>query len=185
MTIHYLLSFTHEEYGRVTSLKNIASHLRSDSEISKENSKIPLDYFIPEGVKNDTLLYDRRANATFVVLARNSDADGAVRSIHEMEDRFNRHYKYPYVLLNEEPFTYEFKKCVLLSLVHAQPIYDSLTRRISVLTTAKVEFGVIPREHWYQPDWIDEKKATASRNKMVAEDIIYGGSFLAFDYPWY
>ena len=39
-----------------------------------------------------------------------------------------------------------------------------------------MEFGVIPPEHWYQPDSIDEEKATASRNKMMEQNIIYGGS---------
>lgn len=56
---------------------------------------------------------DRRANATFVILCRNSDIDGTVRSIREIEDRFNRRYHYPYVLLNEVPFTDEFKKSVM------------------------------------------------------------------------
>jgi len=53
---------------------------------------------------------DQRANATFLILARNSDLSGTVRSIREIEDRFNRKYRYPYVLLNDEPFTDEFKK---------------------------------------------------------------------------
>lgn len=52
----------------------------------------------------------------------------------------------------------------------------SIHRRISVLTAAKMEFGLIPREHWFQPDWIDEDKAKASRDQMVAEKVIYGGS---------
>ena len=39
-----------------------------------------------------------------------------------------------------------------------------------------MEFGLIPREHWIQPDSIDEEKATASRNKMMEANIIYGGS---------
>ena len=34
----------------------------------------------------------------------------------------------------------------------------------------------MPPEHWHQPDWIDEKQATASRNKMMEDNIIYGGS---------
>lgn len=46
-----------------------------------------------------------------------------------------------------------------------------------VLTSAKMEFGVIPHDHWYQPDWIDEAKATESRNEMVANNIIYGGAY--------
>lgn len=50
----------------------------------------------------------RRANATFVLLARNSDLEGVIDSVRSMEDRFNRKYKYPWVILNEEPFTAEF-----------------------------------------------------------------------------
>jgi alpha 1,2-mannosyltransferase len=45
-----------------------------------------------------------------------------------------------------------------------------------VLTPSQVEFGLIPREHWYQPDWIDEDKATKRRDAMVEKGIIYGGS---------
>ena len=52
----------------------------------------------------------RRANATLLMLARNSDADGAVRSVRELEDRFNHKYNYPWTFLNEEPFTDDFKK---------------------------------------------------------------------------
>lgn len=55
----------------------------------------------------------KRANATFVFLCRNSDLAGVITSIRQMEDRFNRHYGYPWVLLNEEPFTDEFKTCVI------------------------------------------------------------------------
>lgn len=51
-----------------------------------------------------------RENATFVFLCRNSDINGAVSSIQQMEDRFNKDYGYPWVLLNEEPFTDEFKR---------------------------------------------------------------------------
>lgn len=39
-----------------------------------------------------------------------------------------------------------------------------------------MEFGLIPPEHWLQPDSIDEDRATASRNKMMEDNIIYGGS---------
>lgn len=58
-------------------------------------------------------LLGRKANATLLMLARNSDVDGAVRSVREMEDRFNRKYAYPWVFLNEEPFSDEFKRCVM------------------------------------------------------------------------
>jgi len=41
-----------------------------------------------------------------------------------------------------------------------------------------MEFGLIPHEFWYQPSWIDEEKATAAREQMVADNVIYGGVFL-------
>jgi len=45
-----------------------------------------------------------------VLLARNSDLSGVVSSMKQMEDRFNKKFQYPYVFLNEEPFTDDFKK---------------------------------------------------------------------------
>ena len=35
---------------------------------------------------------------------------------------------------------------------------------------------MIPKDDWYQPDWIDEDKASASRAEMVASNVIYGGA---------
>ena len=54
--------------------------------------------------------------------------------------------------------------------------FFSFDSRLSVLTSAKMEFGVIPHDHWFQPSSIDEAKAKASRDKMVEKNIIYGGS---------
>ncbi|KAF8656133.1 hypothetical protein AX16_002735 [Volvariella volvacea WC 439] len=160
LSLHFILSFTHEEYGRVTSFSNIAGHFNGgNSNSDLEAEPLPNPGFHPVGSSNLTHpAGDRRANATFVVLARNGDIDGAVRSIRDIEDRFNKYYGYPYVFLNEVPFTDDFKK------------------RISVLTASTVEFGLIPHDHWFQPDWIDEDRATKGRNKLVAEKVIYGGS---------
>lgn len=55
---------------------------------------------------------DRKANATFVMLVRNSDLAGIMSSMKQVEDRFNRKFQYPYVFLNDEPFTQGFKKYV-------------------------------------------------------------------------
>ncbi|KAG2014990.1 alpha-1,2 mannosyltransferase KTR1 [Coprinopsis cinerea AmutBmut pab1-1] len=99
-----------------------------------------------------------RANATFVMLCRNREIEGVISSVRQVEDRFNDNYGYPWVFLNDEPFTEEFK------------------RRVSVLIKSPVHFGVIPPDVWNQPDWIDEEKAAAGRKKMVEEMIIYGDS---------
>ncbi|KAG6901566.1 hypothetical protein C0995_010500 [Termitomyces sp. Mi166 len=152
--LHSILSFSHEAYSRVTSLSSILGGGKT-----YETPLIPPEYYFPLDAPNaTTLAVDRRANATFVILARNTDINGAIRSVRDIEDRFNRARGYPYVFLNEIPFTEEFKK------------------RVSVLSASKMEFGLIPRDHWFQPDWIDETKAAAARNKMEEEKIIYGGS---------
>lgn len=53
---------------------------------------------------------------------------------------------------------------------------NGLNRRVSILIQSPVTFLQIPHDHWYQPDWIDEARATDGRNKMVMKNIIYGGS---------
>ena len=116
ISIHYIISFTHESYGRATSLSNITSKLRPSSNSNRPDNfpaYSPGSSWTPGGNINDTLVVDKHANATFVILARNSDLQSTVRSVREIEDRFNRKFRYPYVFLNEEPFTEEFKMCVL------------------------------------------------------------------------
>lgn len=44
------------------------------------------------------------------------------------------------------------------------------------LASGPVYFGLIPHDHWYQPDWIDEQKAEAARNELVEKGVIYGGT---------
>ncbi|KAI0062269.1 glycosyl transferase [Artomyces pyxidatus] len=117
-----------------------------------------LHYTRPDHAPLSTL---PRANATFVVLCRNSDLAGIMSSVQQMEDRFNKRYGYPWVFLNDEPFTEEFKT------------------RLSTLTDAHVSFGTIPKEHWVQPDWIDEERAAQQRKSMSTDMlhfIPYAGS---------
>jgi len=151
ISLHYLLTLVHKDYGRATSLSSLTKNFTLSF-----HDYPPLSS-VPSGV-DDPTTNGPRANATFVILARNSELEGAIRAVRSIEDRFNRDYRYPYVFLNDEPFTDDFK------------------RRVSVLSAAKMEFGLVPPEHWHQPDWIDEEKATASRNKMMAEGTVYGGS---------
>ncbi|GJE90648.1 glycosyltransferase family 15 protein [Phanerochaete sordida] len=153
VALHSILSFTHEDYGRATSLSNINSKMPwgGDRDSPYEEVVAPPHPSSPPSSHG-------RANATILMLARNSDTDSALRSVRELEDRFNHQFHYPWVFLNEEPFSDDFKK------------------RISNVISGEVEFGQIPRDHWYQPEWIDETKAQAGRDKMVQDNIIYGGS---------
>ena len=102
--------------------------------------------------------------------------EGAIKAVRSIEDRFNRAYRYPYVFLNEEPFTDDFKRFVFSIFLLNFYLITQLHSRLSILSAAKMEFGLIPREHWFQPDSIDEEKASASRKKMMDHNIVYGGS---------
>ncbi|KAJ7065565.1 glycosyltransferase family 15 protein [Mycena amicta] len=167
ISLHYILSFSHEGYGNATSFDTLrakldgfrgqATHGQTEDKLKvwhepPYKTPVPEKYFL---AANDTT---RRANAVIVSLARNGDLNGIVRSMTQMEDKFNKRFGYPYVFLNEENFTDEFK------------------RSVSAITSSKVEFGLIPHDHWFQPDWIDEEKARKNRDWMVEHDVIYGGS---------
>jgi len=99
-----------------------------------------------------------RANATFVTLARNSDIWSLARSVRDVEDRFNSKHHYDWVFLNDHEFTDEFK------------------RVISNLVSGTAKFGLIPKEHWTMPPWIDEERAALARKEMKRKKVIYGDS---------
>jgi len=153
VAIHYILGMVYDDYARLSYLSNLREQL---SRLQKSGS---LQDVTLESPKLPRLPSDhRRANATFVFLCRNSDINDVVSSVQQMEDRFNRHYHYPWVFLNEEPFTDEFKM------------------RVSVLTDAPVSFGLIPKQHWFQPQWIDEERAKRGRSELKSQGIIYADS---------
>lgn len=101
ITIHYILSFSHEGYGKKTALSNL---LPNNPPYKSDEGK----YYLDDEVTNSTSR--RKANAAFVILARNSDLPGILESVKQMEDRFNKKFGYPYVFLNEEDFSDDFKK---------------------------------------------------------------------------
>nr|GAT60414.1 glycosyltransferase family 15 protein [Mycena chlorophos] len=107
---------------------------------------------IPEKYYN----MNHHANAVIIMLARNSDLDGAESSIRQLEARFNAQFGYSYVFLNDVPFTEEFK------------------RRMRAVVSTSTEFGLVPPEHWNQPSWINEDKASKARDKMGAKHVPFG-----------
>jgi len=100
LSFHFILSISHEEYGKATSLSTI-----------QEKWKPSTKYERPDvSVSHHNTTSVRKANAAFVILARNGDLEGVIESIKQQEDRFNKNFGYPYVFLNEEVFTEEFKR---------------------------------------------------------------------------
>ena len=102
--------------------------------------------------------YGERERAAFVTLARNKDLFGLVATIKSVEDRFNSKFQYDWVFLNDEDFSDEFKKTMV------------------ALISGEVKFGIVPREHWGFPSWIDQERAAKTRKDMDEQKIIYGGS---------
>jgi len=92
------------------------------------------------------------------MLARNSEIEGVVRSVRQVEDRFNKKFKYDWVFLNDEHFT------------------DSFKQRVQNLVSGVVKFGLIPAEHWEQPTWINETRAGEGREVMRAAGAPYAES---------
>jgi len=99
-----------------------------------------------------------KENACIFVLCRNTDITGLKKTLSEFENRFNRKYEYPYVIVNDVEFTEEFK------------------REISSVTRSKIEFGTVPKEHWAFPPWVDAKIAQEKIDAMGRAGVIYGGS---------
>ncbi|EJD07257.1 glycosyl transferase [Fomitiporia mediterranea MF3/22] len=100
-----------------------------------------------------------RANATLLMLARNSDLSGVEASMRSLESAFNHKHNYPWTFLNEVPFSLEFKK------------------RVRELASGEVKFGLIRSEDWYPPDWLDEEKYEHDRKEMEKlRTVPYAGS---------
>jgi alpha 1,2-mannosyltransferase len=99
-----------------------------------------------------------RMNATFVTLARNSDVWDIMKSIRQVEDRFNNKYHYDWVFLNDKPFD------------------DNFIKLTTNLISGKTHYGLIPTDHWSYPAHIDQDKAAKAREDMAQRKIIYGDS---------
>jgi mannosyltransferase len=119
--------------------------------ISEEHDKV----FVTGCLEPDTS--QPRANAAFVVLARNKELDGVIQSVKSIERHFNRWYHYPYVFLNDAEFNSTFKETIVN------------------YTSAPCEFGTIDPKMWGFPDWIDPKVAKEGIAKQGDAAIMYGG----------
>lgn len=115
------------------------------------------------GCQEPILNTTSRANATIVMLARNSDVDGAVASVNSVQKQFNGNFGYPWVFLNDKEWTEEF------------------VEKVSSAVTAwsndtEVHFETIPGDMWGYPDWIDLATARKKMDDMESQGIIYAGT---------
>ncbi|PVV01979.1 hypothetical protein BB560_003581 [Smittium megazygosporum] len=112
------------------------------------------------GVAENLYLHrpDPREKAAIVVLVRNSELRQLQHSIRMMEDRFNRVYNYPYIFLNDKPFSNKFIQTIAKS------------------TSSSTTFSLIPYDHWSIPDSVNFFKAKVEHRKLSSQNVPYGGS---------
>ncbi|KAI7877573.1 glycosyl transferase [Lichtheimia hyalospora FSU 10163] len=101
---------------------------------------------------------DEPVRACFVILVRNRELDGIVSTIRQVEDRFNKKFNYPYVFLNDDDFTEEFKQ------------------RTSELTRAETRYGKVDEQMWGYPNYINQTLAAENREEMARLGIPYADS---------
>jgi mannosyltransferase len=136
-------------------LLEVCLHIQSYS-ITRPST--PLDAPFHTGCQTPVLNTTARENAVLVMLARNSEVSGAVSSVRNVQEQFNDNFGYPWVFLNNEEWSNEFKEKVG-----------------KAVGAADVKFEVISKEMWGYPEWIDTEKAKQSMQDMKDRGIQYGG----------
>jgi alpha 1,2-mannosyltransferase len=97
-------------------------------------------------------------SAVIVILCRNSELDQLQKTIKSFEKAFNKRFRYPYLFINDQPFTDEFK--------------TSIARN----TKADVEFTQTVPGSWGYPSWINQTYAKETRDVLEEKNVDYGGS---------
>ncbi|GAA5895435.1 hypothetical protein JCM6882_006250 [Rhodosporidiobolus microsporus] len=99
--------------------------------------------------------------AAFVVLVRERELQGILRSIRQLEQRFNHRYHYPWIFLNEEAFSDNFKHLT------------------SAAASGSTEYGLVPDAHWVKkgfPSTVDADLARERMEEAARMGMPYGGS---------
>lgn len=130
----------------------------SVNDIVRYSTKSSQGNYMPPEFVSSSVNQAPRVKAAFIVLVRNNELDGMIQSMNDYEFRFNRKFNYPWIFLNDEPFTDEFKT------------------EVRKRTRAPTYFGLVPSEHWSYPDFIDQEKARQSRIDMDQHGVPYATS---------
>lgn len=69
-----------------------------------------------------------------------------------------------------------FSSIRLLNFHTRHNTIHSFKKGVRQMTRSEIHFGVIPKEHWSYPEWIDQEKAAKERQRMAADHVIYASS---------
>ena len=95
----------------------IPSHESSPHITPPESHEVPEDRPVEPGAPThpDVPPLPNLENATLLMLTNSWEIEGALRVVSEVEERFNRKFNYPWIFLNDEPFSDEFERYVTRS----------------------------------------------------------------------
>ncbi|KAI8347342.1 nucleotide-diphospho-sugar transferase [Blakeslea trispora] len=100
-----------------------------------------------------------QVKAAFVSVVHENDLYALRVSMLDIEDRFNRLYGYPWIIISEKALSRKFRQWITSS------------------TTAPVFFGQAPAIEWNEPYWVDIQLAEKNLRKLVkTTDTIDGES---------
>ncbi|KAI8881481.1 glycosyltransferase family 15 protein [Backusella circina FSU 941] len=89
-----------------------------------------------------------RVNAAFIVLVRNTELYGMMQSMRDIEKTFNHKFGYPWVFLNDKPFSKTF------------------INYTTSMTSSKTYYGLVNDSMWGYPEFIDQEKAARQRERL-------------------
>lgn len=169
LTVVLLFGYTFFSGSSLVSLKGTPQHasellskpLNPETEVIENNEENVIT--LKKGTdpfKGKELLAQSYAkqNATIMSLCRENDLNDIIDAIRNLEDRFNNKYHYDWTFLNNDEFSEDFKK------------------KVSKFVSGKARFGVIPKEHWSYPSFIDQELAKSERERMAEDGVIYADS---------
>ena len=104
-----------------------------------------------QDVVGDDQPYDKR-RGVILMLTKEDGLERATETIKRFEKRFNKQFKYPYLIMNNVPFS------------------ENFATRIASATENTIEFAVIPPYAWKMPDFIDQTKMETGMNNLCKAD---------------
>ncbi|CCX12897.1 glycolipid 2-alpha-mannosyltransferase-domain-containing protein [Pyronema domesticum] len=96
-----------------------------------------------------------RTSATLLSLVRNSELDGILQSMKDLEETWNHKFNYPWTFINDVEFTKEFKE------------------KTQAMTKAECFYHTIPASDWDIPSWIDPELMSESADLLVENGVQY------------
>jgi mannosyltransferase len=114
-----------------------------------------------------------RGKAAIIALVRNRELREMSQSMRELEETFNRKFRYPWIFFNDEPFEDKFKR-ITTSLTDAETFYG--TKHFPSFWWWADLGGwteVIPKEHWDVPKWIHPDLMDAAFDKLDSQGVQY------------